>query len=168
MLLEAIQKRFSVRRFHSKPIEQDKIDEIIKAAQLAPSARNYQPWKFVIIRDSEKRRQLTDVCKGQKFVSEAPITIAICCNNMDYAMTCGQTAAVIDGAIAGEHIALQAVELGLGSCWIGAFHQKPMQELISLPEDFQVIGLLPIGYPDTEKTNRNLKPFEEIVSYDCF
>ena len=168
MLLKCIKERFSVRKFQDRKIEQEKIDILMEAARLAPSASNKQTWHFVVIRDKEKRKQLTDICRGQKFVSEAPITIAICNTNLDYVMTCGQKAPVIDGAIAGEHIVLQAVELGLGSCWIGAFYHDKMAELINLPKDYQVVGLLPVGYPAVEKGSRNLKAIEEVVSYDSF
>ncbi|MBC8415965.1 MAG: nitroreductase family protein [Candidatus Cloacimonetes bacterium] len=168
MLLECIKERYSVRKFLDKPVEQEKIDTLLEAARLAPSASNKQTWHFVVIRDQEKRKQLTNICRGQKFVSEAPITIAVCNSNLDYIMTCGQKAPVIDGAIAGEHIVLQAVELGLGSCWIGAFYHDKMAELINLPQDYEITGLLPIGYPAVEKGNRDLKSIEEIVTYDSF
>lgn len=168
MLLNAIKNRYSVRKFKSKPIEWDKLDIILEAARLAPSASNKQTWKFVVIGDIEKRKQLTEICRGQKFVAEAPITIAICNTNLDYVMTCGMNAPIIDGAIAAEHIVLQAVELGLGTCWIGSFYHDQMAELINLPEDYIIVGLLPIGYPDVEKGKRNLKSIDEIVVWDSF
>jgi nitroreductase len=168
MIIPAIEKRFSVRKFKEKPVENEKLEEILQAARLAPSARNIQPWQLVVITDKTIREQLTDVCKGQTFVAKAPVTIAICCNNKEYRMTCGHKANIIDGAIIGEHIALQAAELGLGTCWIGAFYQKEMAELIHLPEEYEVVALLPIGYPDTEKPNRNLKSLDEIVRMNRF
>ena len=168
MLLKCIKNRFSVRKFQDRPIEQKKIDILLEAARLAPSASNKQTWHFVVIKDPEKRKQLTRICKGQKFVAEAPITIAICITNLDYVMTCGQTAPIIDGAIAGEHIVLQAAEMGLGTCWIGAFCHDKMAKLINLPKDYQIVGLLPVGYPAVEKGSRNLKAIENIVSYDSF
>ncbi|MCF7793404.1 MAG: nitroreductase family protein [Candidatus Cloacimonetes bacterium] len=168
MLIQAIKDRFSARKFKDKPVEQEKLDEILEAARLAPSASNKQTWKFVVIRDIEKRKQLTEICRGQKFVSEAPITIAICNTNFDYVMTCGMNAPIIDGAIAAEHIVLQAAELGLGTCWIGAFYHDKMAELINLPKDYKIVGLLPLGYPDVEKGKRNLKPKEEVILWDSF
>ncbi len=168
MVVDAMKKRFSVRKFSEREVEEVKLLEILEAARIAPSAKNLQSWKFVVIRDPEKRKALTDVCKGQTFVSEAPLTIAVCCGNLEYRMTCGQYPHSIDGAIAGEHIALQAAELGLGSCWIGAFHQDKAKELISLPDDWQIIALFPIGYPDEEHKIRPRKSLEEIVSYDTF
>jgi nitroreductase len=168
MVIQAIEKRFSVRKFKVQPIEQDKLNEIFQAARLAPSARNLQPWRLVVLVDKELREKLTSICKGQTFVSQAPVTIAICCNNTDYIMTCGHKANIIDGAIIGEHIALQAAELGLGSCWIGAFYQKEMAELINLPKDYEVVALLPIGYPDMDRPIRSLKKITEIVVYNRF
>ncbi len=168
MLLNCIKERYSVRKFQNKPVEQKKLDVILEAARLAPSASNKQTWKFVVIKDREKRKQLTEICRGQKFVSEAPITIAICNTNLDYVMTCGMNAPVIDGTIAAEHIVLQATELGLGTCWIGSFYHDKMAELINLPQDYIIVALLPVGYPAIEKGKRNLKSIEEIVSYDSF
>ena len=168
MLLNAIKNRYSVRKFKDKPVEQEKLDVILEAARLAPSASNKQTWKFVVIKDSEKRKQLTEICKGQKFVSEAPITIAICNTNLDYVMTCGMNAPVIDGTIAAEHIVLQAAELGLGTCWIGSFYHDKMAGLINLPQDYLIVGLLPVGYPADEKVKRNLKSIDEIVVWNSF
>jgi len=167
-VMSCIKNRFSVRKFLDKPIEQEKIDILLEAARLAPSASNKQTWTFIVIKDEEKRKKLSAICKGQKFVSEAPITIAICMTNLDYVMTCGMNAPIIDGAIAGEHIVLQAVELGLGSCWIGAFYHDQMTELINLPEGYVIVGLLPIGYPAVSKHKRNLKSIAEIFAYDSF
>lgn len=168
MIMNAIKNRYSVRRFANKPIEPEKLDALLDAARLAPSARNIQPWTFVAITDAKQRAALTYICKGQTFVSQAPVTIAICVNNTDYTMTCGQTGAIIDGAIAGEHIALQAAELGLGTCWIGAFSADQLATLIHMPADYRVVGLLPVGYPDIPKGNRSLKPREETVKINHF
>ena len=167
-MIDIMKKRFSVRRFKDKEVEQEKIDKLIEAARIAPSAKNVQPWHFVIIKDKEKREKLTNICKGQKFVSQAPISIAVCANHRDYTMTSGENASSVDATIAAEHIALEAVELGLGTCWLGAFYADQLAELIELPDDYKVVTLLPIGYPDQAKPNRNLKPIEEVVSYDVF
>ncbi|MBN1326401.1 MAG: nitroreductase family protein [Candidatus Cloacimonetes bacterium] len=167
-MIKAIRDRYSVRSFKDQPIESEKLNEILEAARFAPSSRNIQPWHFVVIEDSEMRKQLTDICKGQNFVAQAPLTIAICVNNYDYTMACGERAAIVDAAIAGEHIALQAADLGIGSCWIGAFYQDEIRQLLDLPADYRVIGLLPLGYPTQQKRERTLKPLSEIVSYNRF
>ena len=83
-------------------------------------------------------------------------------------MTCGQAAYTVDAAIAAEHIVLQAAEMGLGTCWIGAFYHDKMAKLINLPKDYKIVALLPVGYPAIGKGKRNLKSIEEVVSYDSF
>jgi nitroreductase len=168
MLINSIRQRFSVRKFLDKPVEDDKLQEILSAARLAPSAGNIQPYHFVVINDPAKKTKLSDICKGQKFVSEAPLSIAVCASNTDYVMTCGQAAYTVDATIAAEHINLQAVELGLGTCWIGAFHHDQLAELINLPQDYKIVTILPIGYPAITKGSRNLKSVEELVSYNSF
>lgn len=168
MVLDVIKDRYSVRSFQDKPVESEKVEQLLEAARLAPSARNLQVCHFVVLEDEKRRKQLTDICKGQQFVSQAPITIAVCAANREYTMTCGHKANLIDAAIAGEHIALQAVALGLGSCWIGAFYQNKMAELIDLPDDYEVVALLPIGYPATSKQPRKLKSLDEVSSYNKF
>lgn len=167
-MIKAMEDRFSVRHFQDREVEQDKIDQLIEAARKAPSAKNVQPWHFVIIQDKKKRDQLTDICKGQAFVSQAPISIAVCANHLDYTMTSGEKAYTVDAVIAAEHIALEAVAQGLGTCWMGAFYADQLAELIDLPREYKVVTVLPIGYPDCKKNKRNLKPIKEIVSYDSF
>ena len=168
MVIDQIKNRYSVRAFEKREIEPEILDNILKAAQLAPSARNFQPWKFVVITDELKRAKLTEIAKGQKFVAEAPVTIAVCANNMDYRMSCGHQASIIDAAIAAEHIVLQAVHHGLGSCWIGAFHQEMIGELLEIPKEYSVIALLPLGYPSISRRNRILKENSEVISYNKF
>ena len=168
MLMNEIKNRYSVRKYKDKPIEEEKLNTILEAARLAPSAKNYQMWNFVVIKDNDRRKRLAEICKNQKFVAEAPVTIAICMTNLDYVMSGGTPAYIVDGAIAGEHIALQAVNLGLGTCWIGAFHHEPLEEFLNLPDDFRVVCLLTLGYPADSKRERRLKEISEIVRYEKF
>ncbi|MBN2461337.1 MAG: nitroreductase family protein [Candidatus Cloacimonetes bacterium] len=168
MLLDIIKSRFSVRKFRDDPVRESDLHLILEAARLAPSARNLQEWHFVVIRDKGKRRQLTDICRGQSFVAEAPVTIAVCAGNTDYIMACGEKAYTVDAAIAAEHIVLQAAELGLGTCWIGAFYQDGIARLINLPENMRVVALIPLGYPGVTRKERLVKEFTDIVSFDSF
>lgn len=165
-VLDAIKARRSVRGWQDRPVEEDKLRRVLEAARLAPSARNLQNWKFIVVRDGAVRAKLTDVAKGQKFVGEAPVVIAACAWNLDYCMTCGQYPHAIDSAIAVEHMALQAVEEGLGTCWIGAFYEERARELLGVPDDARVIALLPLGYPEGESPARPRKDFDEVVAWD--
>ena len=167
---KAIRARRSVRAYLDKPVEEDKLQRVLDAARLAPSACNMQEWKFVVVRDDATRRNLVDVAMGQAFVGQAPVVIAACATVTDYTMTCGQLAYPIDVAIAVDHMTLQAVEEGLGTCWIGAFHEDRARALIGVPDDIRIVTLLPLGYPadgdaaDEREKDRNT--IDQIVAYD--
>ena len=104
-IYEAIKKRYSCRDYSSKPIEQEKLDRILEAARLAPSAKNLQDWRFVIVTDEKKRQELAIAANEQLFITTAP-AIIVGCSNSEHTMRCGQKIAPIDLAIAMEHIAL--------------------------------------------------------------
>jgi nitroreductase len=161
---DAIRQRRSVRAFLDKPVEDEKLLRVLEAGRLAPSASNRQGWKFVVVRDKAARDRLVEVAKGQKFVGQAPVVIAACGTITDYRMTCGQLSYPIDVAIAVDHMTLQAVEEGLGTCWIGAFYEDKAKTLLGIPDDVRVVALLPLGYPAEEPPPRPRKPLEEIVA----
>lgn len=166
--MDEIKNRYSVRKYLPKPVEEEKLLAILEAARQSPSARNYQNRKFVVIQDKKRRKRLSEICKNQKFVEEAPVTIAIAVSNLNYIMSGGTGGSIVDGAIAGEHIALQAVKLGLGTCWIGAFYHDQLSEFLNLPEGYRVICLLTVGYPAHPPKEKNLKPLNELVVYEKF
>jgi nitroreductase len=163
-IFDAIKKRKSVRSFLDKPIEDEKLRAILDAGRLAPSAKNRQEWRFVIVKDKEVRRKVAKAAKNQSFVGEAPVIIVACAVDDGYVMTCGQPSYPIDVAIALDHISLAAVELGLGTCWIGAFYDYKVKEILGIPRDVRVVELMPIGYPSTQMVKEKKRlPFNEIV-----
>ena len=163
---EAIRKRKSVRRYKDKDVEQEKLMRILEAARLAPSASNKQEWRFVVVQDKEKRQKLSEAARGQKFVAEAPVVIA-CCAETDYhEMTCGQLCYPIDVSIAIDHMTLVAVEEELGTCWIGAFYENKVKDILSIPDDIRVVELLTLGYPtDDSIKEKSRLPLERIVKW---
>ncbi|MCM8784360.1 MAG: nitroreductase family protein [Candidatus Omnitrophica bacterium] len=165
-LMEAVNKRRSVRNYRDRPVEEEKLKRVLEAGRLAPSAKNLQEWRFIIVRDKNKRLELMSAAKGQKFVSEAPIVIVACAVNTDYKMTCGQYAYPIDVAIALTHISLKAVEEGLGTCFIGAFYEDKVKEILSIPSEVRVVELMTLGYPKEINPTINRKEMEEIVCYE--
>ena len=167
-LYEAIEKRYSVRTYEDKPVEQDKLDRVLDAARLAPSGSNRQPWKFVVVRDAETRKNLVGACCDQAFVGEAPVVIAGVGLMADRMMSCGVPGDPVDVAIAMEHIALAATAEGLGTCWIGAFHQDPVRELLGVPGDCKVIEVMALGYPADQPRAKKRKSLDEVVSYEKF
>jgi nitroreductase len=165
-VFEAIKKRRSVRTYLDKPVEEEKLNTVLEAGRLAPSASNRQEWRFVIVRDGEVRRKLGEAANGQSFVGKAPVVIVACAVSDEHVMSCGQLCYPIDVAIALDHISLAAVEQGLGTCWIGAFNEGKVKELLGIPKEVRVVGLMPLGYPATKAVKeKNRLPFNKIVKY---
>lgn len=165
-VFEAIQARYSVRRYLDKPVEEEKLGRVMEAARLAPSASNRQEWRFIVVKDREKRKALMHAAKDQDFVGQAPIVIACCAVTNNHIMACGQLCYPIDLAIAIEHICLQAVDEGLGTCWIGAFYEEPVKKILEIPNDVRVVGLLTLGYAGDRPSVKNRLPLEAIVMHD--
>ena len=159
---DAIRNRYSCRAYHDRPIEQDKLDAIIEAARLAPSAKNLQDWRFVIVTEKETRQMLVEAANNQKFLEQAP-AIIIACSNSDHVMTCGQQIAPIDVSIALEHIALQATELGLATCWIGSFFPEKVRKVLDIPSNINVIELMTLGYPADQQPEPKREPAKNIA-----
>ena len=162
-VMQAIQLRRSVRAFEDKPIEEIKLQAVLEAGRLAPSARNMQEWKFVVVKDPETRQQLAVAAKGQTFIGQAPVVIVACATITDYVMTCGNLASLIDVAIAVDHMTLKAVEEGLGTCWIGAFHQDQVKAILGIPMDVNVVTMIPLGYPADEPASKSRKLLGEVI-----
>lgn len=162
-VMEAIQQRFSVRSFKSYEIEEDKLQRVLEAARLAPSASNRQEWRFILVRDEHTRQQLAEAARGQAFVGEAPAVIVGCAGSTEHIMPCGLHCFPIDVAIAMTHITLAAVEEGLGTCWIGAFDPDRVRELLGIPSDVIVMGMLPIGYPAGRAPAKKRLELDEII-----
>jgi nitroreductase len=165
-VLEAIKKRRSVRNYLDRPIAEEKLNDVLEAGRLAPSAGNRQEWRFIVVRDQETKMKLSEAANGQSFVGEAPVVIVACAETDGYVMSCGQPSYPIDVAISLNHISLVAVEYGLGTCWIGAFNEKKVKEILGIPEQIRVVELMPIGYPALQTLKeKNRLPFNKIVKY---
>ena len=167
-VIEAIKARRSVRSYQDKPVEPQKLDQILEAARLAPSANNFQDWKFVVVHDSATRQALVKACNDQAFIAQAPVVIAACSTNPNRLMSSGQPAAAVDLAIAVDHMTLAAVELGLGTCWIGAFDAPAVAKLLDVPDGAVVVHVLPLGYPAKTSAPRPRKSASEVLCQEKF
>jgi len=169
-VLEAIRKRHSVRAYMAQEIPAEKLDMILEAGRLAPSAGNIQPWHFVVVTNREKRRMLS---KGRfaKFLAESPVVI----------VGCGDKASspnwyVVDTTIALQNMVLTATSEGLGTCWVGSFDENQVRGLLSIPEKFRIVALLALGYPGEELNLgskvlhlfRRRRKIDKIVSLEVF
>ena len=113
------------------------------------------------------RQKLSVAAKGQDFVRHAPVVIVCCGIGTDYIMTCGQHSYSLDVSIAMENMALVAHDIGLGTCWLGAFYEDQVKKLLDIPEEnVRVVGLLTLGYPAVEARTKIRKPLEKIVSHE--
>lgn len=166
---EAIATRKSVRAFQDKDVPQETLMRILQAARLAPSASNRQEWRFVVVRNPETRKKLVPAAMGQSFVGQAPVVLACCAETDQHQMPCQLPCYPIDLAIAIDHITLCAVEEGLGTCWIGAFKEDLVKEVLGIPETIKVVQLLPLGYPATPgSVAKDRLPIEKIVRYESW
>jgi len=165
-VIDTIAQRRSIRAYKDRPVEEEKLHIVLEAGRLAPSANNMQEWRYVIVRDQKIRNELMAAAKGQRFVSEAPVVIACCAKTDEKVMTCGQLAYTIDVAISIDHMTLAAVEQGLGTCWIGAFYEDQVKQILNIPEHIRVVQLLTLGYPQGLPGPRSRLALEEIVMYE--
>ncbi len=164
-IYELIKKRKSIRSYQSKSIEKEKLDRILEAGRLAPSAKNSQAWKFIVTGNSEIKKDLIKACRGQKFIAEADKIITVCVDEGGTYLEQGNYmgAFAVDGAIALQQMILAATEEGLGTCWIGAFYEDKVKKVLNIPDKYRVVGLTPLGYPAGSGRDRDRKPLSEIV-----
>ena len=165
-IFEAINKRRSIRSYEDKPIEEQMLLRVLDAGRLAPSAGNRQEWRFIVVKDRFLKEKIANAANKQNFLARAGAIIVGCGTECKGIMTCGQYAYTIDVSIAMEHMSLQAVEEGLGTCWIGAFKEDEVKRILNIPDEIRVVELMALGYPAFVPEPRPRKKLEEIVSFD--
>jgi len=165
----AIGSRFSVRKFKNIPVEHEKLNQILEAARLTPSAVNFQPWHFIVVQQPENLKKIYEIYP-REWIKSAPLVFVACSDpskawirNSD-----GKNSADIDIAIAVDHIILQATELGLGTCWVCNFKVNVCSELFEIPAPLEPVVLIPLGYPDIDPPVKKRKPLEKIVHWEKF
>jgi nitroreductase len=177
-ILDLIKERFSVRKYQDKPVEQEKLDLILEAARLAPSASNSQPWHFYVVRDKGKIKALSrdmplrSSIVINSFIAQAPVVIVATAGPISLLYKIASYIVnkrwyYMDVAIALEHMALTAWEQGIGSCWIGWFDEKKVKALLDIPHDQEVVAMLTLGYPKDGRLPfpKHRKKLAEIVQY---
>jgi len=164
----AISKRSSVRSYKATGVEEDKLKKILEAARLSPSASNRQEWKFVIVKDKETRKKLANAAFGQSFIGQAPVVIVACGTESKSVMGCGQPTHTVDVSIACAFMILQAYELGLGTCWIGAFEEDAVKNILKVPKEVRVVAVIPLGYSDEPPSPKDRKSLDQIVCFEKY
>lgn len=159
-VLTAIRERRSIRKFKEEPVPQHLLMQVLEAGRIAPSAGNRQPWKFLVVTDAATRQKLVPICRNQEFVGQAGAVIVACAPDPSLKWH------LVDVAIAVDHMTLAAHQLGLGTCWIGAFEPEPVKALLGIPEEVKVVCLLPVGIPAMAGTEKPRKSMAEVTVFE--
>jgi nitroreductase len=167
-VFEAISTRRSIRKYKDAPVEDEKLEMILEAARIAPSAANRQEWKFIVVKDKKLREKLVNAANGQKFVGEAPITIVACSTESERVMPCGQYAYTVDLSIAVSFMILEATEQGLGTCWLGAYDEERVRNVLEIPERIRVPAMFTLGYADESPHQRPRKTIDSIIAQEKY
>ncbi|QWV96140.1 nitroreductase family protein [Geomonas nitrogeniifigens] len=169
-VFQAINDRRSIRKYRDTPVEWDKVSQVLDAGRLAPSWKNMQCWRFLVLSAAGKRNALLDAFPddnpGKKALAQAPVTIVVCADPAQSGVENGIEYYVADTAIAFEHICLAAHGLGLGTCWMGLFDEPTLKESLGIPAGMRVVGVTPLGYPDQEPKARPRKELAEIAYHN--
>ena len=169
MFHELARSRFSVRRYQKIAVAEKTLNELFEAVAVAPSACNFQPWVFIVLRDEQSRFSFSKVYPREWF-SAAPVIVAACCDyQRSWKRADGKDFGEIDVAIAMDHLTLAAAERGLGTCWIGNFDSEAACRLLKLPPSIVPVALTPLGYPvDATPPGKVRKHISEFVHEDYF
>ena len=163
---ELIEKRYSVRAYKPDPVEDDKLQQVLQAARLAPTASNRQPFQLVVIHTAGREAELKRIYNRDWFV-QPPLVICACgIPAQGWVRGNGKNYNDVDVAIAMDHLILAAANLGLGTCWVGAFDARAAREVLHLPDDVEPIAFTPLGYPADQPGPKKRKALSELVRYE--
>lgn len=165
-LLSEILNRRSIKSFKSTPIQRDKLERVLEAGRLAPSAKNRQEWRFVVIQKEPLRLKVQEAAFGDEKVGQAPAIVALCTTNVEYIMPNGQLSYPIDLAFAAAFMVLQATHEELGSCCLTTFDEQMVRDLITVPYSMRVVLLVLLGYPERIPDPAPRKSLKRVVGYD--
>lgn len=160
-VVAAIAARRSIRRYEDREIPADVMDELLEAARLSPSANNAQRWNIIVVTDRSVRERLVPVCGSQRFVAECSAFLVGVADE-------SSGMSVVDVSIALDHMSLRAVELGLGTCWIGDFEPDKVRAILGIPGGRSVPICMTLGYPETVPDPRRRKQPSELFSVDAW
>lgn len=164
---EVLKSRHSVRFYIDKPVEEEKLEKILWAANSAPSAGNLQAYEIVVVRDPGRRRALSDAALGQEFIAQAPVVLVFLINpgrtKWRYGLRGVHLYCIQDATIAASYAQLAATALGLGSVWVGAFDSSAVSEIVAAKGELTPVAIMAIGYPGEEPDITPRRPLNDLV-----
>jgi nitroreductase len=170
-LSEAISKRRSIRNFKNQPLPEGTVEKLIESARKAPSAGNLQPWEFVIVSHPENKTKLFYAATAQTQMTMASVVIVVCVNQhvaQQYGSRGVNLYCILDISAAIENLMLTAASLGLGTCWIGAFHEEEVAKIVKAPEGLRPVAMVTVGIPNEAPQERPRRPLSEIMHQETF
>jgi len=171
--LDLAKQRFSARNYKPDHVSDEDLNYVLEAGRIAPSAVNYQPWQFIVIKEKENLEKVYGLYHREWFNTAPVVIILLADHNQSWKRASnGKDHADVDVAIAADHITLAATEKGLGTCWICNFDKQKIIEFFNLPAHLEPIVILPLGYPvekaDIKRHSSKRKSIEEIVHWESF
>jgi len=171
-LFEAVRARRSIRAFSEGDIPDETVEKLIDAARKAPSAGNIQPWEFIIVKNKETKRKLSIAAGYQAFIEEAPIVIVVCADQIrswrGYGSRGAELYCIQDTAAAIENLLLAACAMDLGACWVGAFYEDKVKDILRIPRGIRPVAIIPIGRPAERPKPRGRRSLNEIIHYETY
>jgi len=177
-MIKEINTRRSIRKYMDKPVDDEKIQQLLESARLAPSGSNTQPWHFIVVKSDSGRQKLSEASHNQSWMLSAPVFI-VCVADircridekvdvfLDENSPQGELKQIIrDTSISIEHILLEADSLGLGTCWVAWFTQEEIRPILNIPDDKYVVGIITVGYANEAPNPRPRKKLEDIIHYE--
>ena len=164
---ELIAKRYSVRAYRPDPVEDEKLQAVLEAARLAPTAANRQPFQLIVMRTAGREEEIGKIYRKPWFV-QAPLVIAVCAiSSQAWVRESDRfNARLIDAAIVADHLILEAANQGLGTCWVAAFNVEAARSVLRLPNEAEPVIFTPLGYPADQPGSKIRKPLSELVRYE--
>jgi Nitroreductase len=164
--LELVEKRHSVRAYKPDEVENEKLNTVLEAARLAPTAVNYQPFQIIVIHTKGREDELNRIYPANWFV-QPPLVLCVCAvRDEAWKRKDGKNFMDIDATIVMDHIILASTSIGLGTCWIGAFDPEAAREVLNLPEGIEAVLFTPLGYSADDPNTKNRKDLSEIVRHE--
>ena len=169
-IFQVFRDRRSIRKYKALPVEQEKIEQVLDAARLAPSWKNLQCWRFLVLTDGDRKNAVLEAFPadnpGTKAIAAAPVVIVVCGNPAESDVENGIEYYAVDVAIAFEHLCLAAHAVGLGTCWMGWYDEVRIKQALGIPGEIRIVGITPLGYPDQEPKPRPRKQLSEIAYFN--
>jgi len=165
-VLETLRARYSARAYRSDPVEDDKLQLVLGAAQLAPTAANRQPFRLIVLHTAGREEEIARIY-GRRWFTQAPLVLGVVAvpgeawRRMD-----GKPYDEVDATIAMDHLVLAAASLGLGTCWVAAFDPSAAREVLGLPDGVEPVAFTPLGYAADEPRQKKRRPLDELVKYE--